>query len=204
MNAPARKRRLLILVDGVFFQAAMRKARIHYHIDFPRLARMLPSKVEDGCLLVKLNFYIAESPDPETRRREQALFEALRDSTSTDLVLGWHDRRRCRRCGNEYHREKGTDVSIATDLVVGAYKDVYDSALLITGDEDYVSAIKAARQVDPSGGQNPEWPKRVIWGHFGTQATDGKLAQAADASFLLDDKFLRTVERVNVSPHRRR
>jgi hypothetical protein len=202
-----RKPRLLILVDGVFFQDAMRRAGMHYHIDFPRFARMLPSKIDGGCVLVKLRFYIAPSPDPGTRRREQPLFEALEQSSSTELVKGWHDRKECRVCHSPYHREKGTDVAIATALVDGAHRDVYDTALLISGDEDYVAAITAARAVATPAGVNPHFPKRVIWGHFGTQATNGRLAAACDDAFLFDDKLLRTMQRANLNrahgPYRR-
>lgn len=171
---------------------------MYYHVDFPRLARTLPSKIDGGCTLVKLRFFIAESPDPATRRREQALFDALRQSSSTELVPGWHERKACRRCGNPYHREKGTDVAIATALVDGAHRDIYDTALLVTGDEDYIAAIAAARAVSVIGGVNPQLPKRVIWGHFGTQATNGRLAQSCDDLFLFEDKLLRTVQRANV------
>ncbi len=201
--APAARRpRLLILVDGVYFNTGMRDARISYAVDFPRLARALPGKIDGGCTLVKLRFYAAESPHAETRRRDRALFDALDASTSTELVLGWHHAKQCQRCGVPYHREKGTDVEIATALVDGAHRDLYDTALLITGDEDYVAAISAARQVHVPGGVNPHMPKRVIWGHFGTQATNGRLQDACDADYRLEDKLLRTVQRINT--HQRR
>lgn len=192
-----RKRRLLVLVDGVYFQAAMRESGMHYSVDFPRLARALPSRIDGGCVLVKLHFFIAPSPSSGTRRNEHPLFEALRASSSTELVLGWHETRKCRKCGNVYHREKGTDVAIATALVDGAHRDVYDTVLLVTGDEDYISAIDAARDVVPPDGVNPDLRKRVIWGHFGTQATNGRLAEACNDLFLLEDKLLRTVQRSN-------
>lgn len=39
-------------------------------------------------------------------------------------------------------REKGTDVKIATDLIVGAVDDVYDTAILVSSDTDLIPAIK--------------------------------------------------------------
>lgn len=39
-------------------------------------------------------------------------------------------------------REKGVDVKIAIDLVVGALKDEYDRAILISSDSDLVPAVK--------------------------------------------------------------
>jgi hypothetical protein len=158
----SRKRRLLVLIDGVYFQTAMRKAGVYFHLDYPRLARALAAKIEEGSLLVKLRFFIAPSPDRETRRKEQPLFDALNASGSTD-------------------------------------RDLYDTALLVTGDEDYVRAITAARDVRVANGVNPGYEKRVIWGHFGIQATNGRLSEACDGSFLFEEKLLRTVKRVNFS-----
>lgn len=39
-------------------------------------------------------------------------------------------------------REKGTDVKIATDLIVGAVDDIYDTAILVSSDTDLIPAIK--------------------------------------------------------------
>lgn len=193
---------MLILVDGVYFLRALSEVGIHYSIDFPRLARTLPSRIDGGCVLVKLVFFIAESPSRGSRAREDALFAALRGSPSTELVLGWHETRHCRNCGIVYHREKGTDVAIATALVDGAHQDIYDTALLVTGDEDFVSAIAAARKVAPANLLNPQFEKRVVWGHFGTQALNGRLGATCNADFLLHDRFLRTVQRSNLRGRR--
>jgi len=38
--------------------------------------------------------------------------------------------------------EKGTDVKIATDLIVGAVDDIYDTAILVSSDTDLIPAIK--------------------------------------------------------------
>lgn len=39
-------------------------------------------------------------------------------------------------------REKGTDVEIAVDLVVGAADDLYDTAILISSDTDLIPALR--------------------------------------------------------------
>lgn len=39
-------------------------------------------------------------------------------------------------------REKGTDVKIAVDLIVGAIDDLYDTAILVSSDTDLIPAIK--------------------------------------------------------------
>jgi len=43
-----------------------------------------------------------------------------------------------------YH-EKGVDVKIAVDLLVGAYEDRYDTAILLSSDTDLIPAIQQVR-----------------------------------------------------------
>ena len=39
-------------------------------------------------------------------------------------------------------REKGTDIKIAVDLIVGAVDDIYDTAVLVSSDTDLIPAVK--------------------------------------------------------------
>ena len=45
-----------------------------------------------------------------------------------------------------YH-EKGVDVKIAVDLLVGAYENFYDTAIIISSDTDLVPAIGKVRSL---------------------------------------------------------
>ncbi len=45
-----------------------------------------------------------------------------------------------------YH-EKGVDVKIAVDLLVGAYEDLYDVAILISSDTDLIPVIKKIKHL---------------------------------------------------------
>ena len=45
-------------------------------------------------------------------------------------------------------REKGTDVKIAIDLVIGAADDIYDTAILISSDTDLIPALKYIKYKD--------------------------------------------------------
>ena len=42
-------------------------------------------------------------------------------------------------------REKGTDVKIATDIIVGAVDDIYDTAIIVSSDTDLVPALQYVR-----------------------------------------------------------
>lgn len=189
-----RKPRLLILVDGTNFQASMREAGLEYPIDFPRLAHQLAKSVDGGTILVKLRFYAAASANREVRKREAVLFDALRRASATELVEGWHERKRCNRCHAPYHREKETDVNLAVDLVDGAHRDKYDVALIISADSDFVPAIERVRTVTKVRDGVPA-QKRVMWAHFPHQAHVTRIEKASGETFLLTDKLLRTCKR---------
>jgi len=57
----------------------------------------------------------------------------------------------CHRCGHQWthHEEKETDVRLALGLVMGAVKDEYDRALLVTADSDLVPAVRLVRREHP-------------------------------------------------------
>ncbi len=42
---------------------------------------------------------------------------------------------------------KGDDVHLAVDLISGAYENLYDSAIIVSGDEDFVPAIKKVQKL---------------------------------------------------------
>ena len=44
-----------------------------------------------------------------------------------------------------FNHEKGVDVLIAVDLLVGAYENKQDTAILVTSDTDFIPAIKKVR-----------------------------------------------------------
>lgn len=43
--------------------------------------------------------------------------------------------------------EKGVDVKIAVDMLVGAYEDIYDDAILVSSDTDLIPVIRKIRQL---------------------------------------------------------
>ncbi|MFH1392152.1 MAG: NYN domain-containing protein [bacterium] len=45
---------------------------------------------------------------------------------------------------DKYH-EKGVDVLIAVDMLIGAYEDLYDRLILVTSDTDLIPAIAKVR-----------------------------------------------------------
>jgi uncharacterized LabA/DUF88 family protein len=85
-------------------------------------------------------------------RTHQLLVNAWQ-STGVTAVMGNFKQkdRLCTNCRTYYpsHEEKETDVNIAIYLLNEAYKDSYDTAILVTNDTDLVPAITMLKDIQP-------------------------------------------------------
>jgi uncharacterized LabA/DUF88 family protein len=185
---PPRAPALEIFVDGSNFNLARHYDGIAIDVDL----NLLATRLSRGYHFIKLRYYTSPLPDVRSPayRGQQKFFDQVRQSRRVELVLGRHEPRTDRH-GERYHVEKETDVNLAVDMVVGAYEDRFDVAMLVAGDTDYVRAIRA---VQARG-------KRVVWCHLPAQKHTHHLAQLCDERRELDERFLRTCA---LSPRRHR
>ena len=51
------------------------------------------------------------------------------------------------RENNYFFDVKGDDVYLAVDLVSGAFENIYDTAVIVSGDEDFFPAIKKIQKL---------------------------------------------------------
>jgi len=88
-----------------------------------------------------------------------------------------------RKCESTTEIEKGVDVALVTKMISFGFKDTYDTAILVSGDADYVEAIQQIRDLG----------KRVEIAAF-PEATSPSLRKVADKFINLHD----LVERIKV------
>lgn len=105
-------------------------------------------KSNQECVEVKY-FTSRVSNNPDKQRRQTTYIEAL-ETVGIKVFYGQyqHDKIECKRCGNVWpnYNEKMTDVNIATQMIIDAYQDKYDMAMLISGDSDLVPPIRAVHE----------------------------------------------------------
>jgi len=82
--------------------------------------------------------------DKETYIKQQKFFEKLRKIPNFKLIL-------CRmqkvKIGNKIvYQVKEDDIHLAVDMVRLAYKNVFDTAILVSSDGDFVPAVKAVQE----------------------------------------------------------
>jgi uncharacterized LabA/DUF88 family protein len=89
----------------------------------------------------------------------------------------------CFRCGHLWFdaKEKMTDVNIATHLLVDAYQDKYDMAMLLSGDSDLVPPIKAVHE---------NFPTKRVFVAFPPKRLNNTAALVAKGSLIIGRKKL--------------
>lgn len=78
------------------------------------------------------------------------------------------------KTGTKYH-EKGVDVQLAVDILVGAYENLYDSAIILSSDTDLIPAIIKAKSLG----------KRIEYVGFGSQPSYGLIKHATESRLLV-------------------
>ncbi len=168
--------RVVIFIDGSNFYHGLKTNIGVKDINFLKFARKLARKRK----LVRVYYYNAPldiNCDKENYWKQQEFFDKLRKLPNFKLVLV----RLQKRIVNEkpIYTIKGDDVYLATHLIVLAYNDAYDTAILVSGDADFIPAIKAVqakgKQVD-----NYYFNKGGSW----------HLRHECDNSVLMDEKFM--------------
>lgn len=139
-------KRISIAVDGSNFYHRLKEPQVDLHnlleFDYSAFAKWLA----DGGKIVSQTYYIgavrakpSDKKAQKLRRNQQRLFSHLEKS-------GWQiDRGFILRTGDGFH-EKGVDVKIAVDIVVGAFEDLYDRLILVSSDTDLLPALQVARK----------------------------------------------------------
>jgi len=132
--------RVAIFIDGSNLYHCLKGDFGHISLDFEKFARRLCA----GRHLVRTYYYnapVRAQDHPEMAKSQQRFFDKLRDVPYLTLKLGHLEPR-----GNTVV-EKGVDVAIAVDMLQLAYRDVYDIAILVSGDADFATAVEAVQDL---------------------------------------------------------
>jgi len=137
------KKRVMIFIDGSNFYHGLKNVVGKTNIDFQKLAEKLCGERD----LIRTYYYNApvqregREGNEEKYRSQQKFFSALDNVPYLTKKLGRLEKR-----GNIWV-EKGVDVHLAVDMLSMAVKNLYDVAILISGDGDFASAIDAVKDL---------------------------------------------------------
>ena len=140
------KRRVAICIDGSNFYFKIKSLGVRNLRKYDY--RGLCDSLTGGRNLRYIGYYIGvvraavdDAKSQELRINQVILFNHLLSPKQRILIRKGY----LMKNDGVYH-EKGVDVKIATDLLVGAYENLYDDAIVISSDTDLLPAIHKVKE----------------------------------------------------------
>jgi uncharacterized LabA/DUF88 family protein len=168
--------RVIIFIDGSnFYHSVKETFDLHDNqIDFRKLIEILRA----GRLLVGVYYYNASLDrgyNQEVYWKQQKFFSELRNIPGFHVILA-NMRKIKKPDGTFEFTVKGDDVYLGIDMVSLAYEDGYDTAILVSGDGDFVPAVKRIQKLG----------KKAENAYFLISKSDF-LKRVCNSSLILDD-----------------
>lgn len=181
--------RIATYIDGFNLYFGLKAAgyKRYYWLDLQALSSAL---LKPGQVLVTAHYFTsrirsngANTPDMQ---RQSDYLDALATRPRLSIHFGHflEKQRSCRQCGSTWtdYEEKMTDVNIAAQLLCDAHDDVYDTAIIISGDSDLTTPVKLVRSRFPQ--------KRIIIA-LPPKRHSNELQKAASGFFKVNETALR-------------
>ena len=137
--------------------------------------------------IVEVNYFtsrVRNAPDKE--KRQITYLEALEQYSRVNIYYGRYQPNiiTCYSCGHSYSspNEKMTDVNIAVKMLIDAFKNKFDTAILISGDSDLVPPIREIKKYFKD--------KKVIVA-FPPKRHNISISKMANGSFIIGRKKLK-------------
>jgi uncharacterized LabA/DUF88 family protein len=181
--------RVIVYIDGFNLYFGMREKgwQRYYWLDIRKQAINLLRPRQQLVAVRYFTSRVSSSPtNPDQHKRQSAYLEAIGTLPDTSVQYGHYlsKRAECRACGAvwTYNEEKMTDVNIAIALTSDAFRNQFDTALLVSGDSDLTGPVLQVKQLFPA--------KRVVVA-FPPARSSARLLQEAHAAFTISRKTLK-------------
>ena len=169
--------RVMIFIDGSNLYHSLKNFFGRADLDIGKFCNNLLRRRR----LVRIYYYNAKvglKEEPERYKQQQSFLASVNAIPYCELRLG-------RLVYNNWPTvppiEKGIDVQLATDMITHSFKDNYDVAILVAGDNDYVGAVQAVKD---SG-------KHAEVALFGKMGTSRQLRTASDKVITINSQLLK-------------
>lgn len=146
-------KRVSVFIDGNNFYYGLRKLyglkQSLKNFDFEKFSKFLAAQNE-LCKIFYYNAQLDKRKNPAKYESQKKFLEKLRKIPNLNLVLCKLLKRRVADTNQFYYIIKEDDISMAVDIVEGACSNDFDIAVLVSGDGDFVPAVKAAQRKNKS------------------------------------------------------
>lgn len=174
------RKRVAVFIDGSNFYHSV-KDILNAHdrqIDFAKFTELL----RKDRLLIGVYYYNAaldRGHNEHVYWKQQRFFSELKRIPGFHVILC--NMRKIRKPDGSFEfAVKGDDIHLATDMLSLAYEDIYDVAILVSGDGDFVPAVWKVQKLG----------KKVENAYFYASRSDF-LRKVCDSSILLDAALIR-------------
>lgn len=145
MQETEKQERIIAYIDGFNLYFGIREAGFH-NCRWLNVRKLVNSLLKPNQVLIDIKYFTSRvNNNPEKQKRQSTYIEALESSDIKIIYGNYQDSStECTKCGHSWRtaKEKMTDVNISTSIIIDAYKDAYDMAILISGDSDLTSPIR--------------------------------------------------------------
>jgi len=182
MPAPAKRWKVIAYIDGFNLYYGLKESdwRRYLWLDLPALANSLIRSDQD---LVKTKYFTSRVVSPEGKKKRQSIYlEALTAHCGAKLGMYFghyqSDPWKCNTCGavENVPSEKKTDVNIAVEIMMDAFDNAFDTALIVTADSDLIPPILAVKRL---------YPHKRIFVAFPPKRHSVELEREASVSFTI-------------------
>ena len=172
--------RVAIFIDGSNLYHSTKVLKIADKMNFQKLVNEL---VKDR-MLINVFYYNASldlSANPKIYWKQQKFFDMLRKIPKFKVILC--KLRKIKRKGNFEYQMKGDDTHLVSDFVGEAYENLYDTAIILSGDEDFISPIKRVKKLG----------KRIENAYF-SSSSSYNLRKACDCSIHINKIITKIID----------
>jgi uncharacterized LabA/DUF88 family protein len=167
-----KKERVIVLIDGSnFYYSTAKKGK---RVNFQKLVHELIG----NRMLVNVYYYVAPldiKADEEKYWKHQRFLDKLRQISKFKVILC--TLKKIKADGEKYvYIVKGDDVKMSNTLIMGAVDNLYDTAIVISGDEDFIDSINIVRK---------RYKKRIGNAYF-SKSSSSNLRRACDFTINLN------------------
>lgn len=136
--------RVFLIIDGNNFYHRLKELKLKnlLSFDYEKLIQFL---VGERSLVLK-KYYIGAIREELDNPKSRELMKNQRKLLGKLQNQGWQIGLGHMLKSDDYH-EKGVDVLIAVDLLIGAYENKYDTATLVSSDTDLIPALEKVRSM---------------------------------------------------------
>jgi len=167
------KNRVAIFIDGSNLYHALKSNFKRNDLNFTQFTNMLCGS-RDLFRIYYYNVLQDQIQRPEGYREQHEFLDILRKTPYLEVRLGGM------KTAQGVSVEKGIDVMLATDLLYFAWHDLYDVAIVVSGDADFAYALQAVKNMG----------KHIEVAYF-ESGVSKDLLEVADNRHMLDRHFFK-------------